>query len=232
MAVFALPARAIEPEHELGTWIGATSSLRYSDKWSLFLQGELRTWEFADNFNELLWRVAGHYDVNPKNMLAFGYVRVDTWPYTDEGLRKFYENRTYQEYLHKLPLGWGKLKNRFRLEQRWISTSEYGTEYSNRFRWKIGYTHQLKNREGGASKWYLTALNEIFIDFDNNGYWFNLNGFDKGLNQNRLYLGGGRKTGPLAKLQIGLLWQHRPEADFVRFVLGYSHNFDFRGGDN
>jgi hypothetical protein len=54
------PASAIEPEHKLGNWIGATSTLRYSDKWSLFLQGEVRTWEPAHNLNEVLWRFAGH----------------------------------------------------------------------------------------------------------------------------------------------------------------------------
>ena len=72
------PASAIEPEHKLGTWIGATSALRYTDKWSLFLQGEVRTWEPAHNLNEVLWRVAGHYDFSKKHMGAFGYVRVDT----------------------------------------------------------------------------------------------------------------------------------------------------------
>jgi len=56
-------AAAIEPEHKLGNWIGATSTLRYTDKWSLFLQGEVRTWEPAHNLNEILWRVAGHYDL-------------------------------------------------------------------------------------------------------------------------------------------------------------------------
>jgi hypothetical protein len=59
-------AAAIEPEHKLGNWIGATSTLRYTDKWSLFLQGEVRTWEPAHNLNEILWRVAGHYDYSKK----------------------------------------------------------------------------------------------------------------------------------------------------------------------
>jgi len=65
-------ASAIEPEHKIGNWFGATSALRYSDDWSLFLQGELRTWEPVQNLNELPWRVAGHYDVNKTNMVAAG----------------------------------------------------------------------------------------------------------------------------------------------------------------
>ncbi len=34
-----IPSVAQDPEHKLGNWIGATSSMRFSDKWSLFLQG-------------------------------------------------------------------------------------------------------------------------------------------------------------------------------------------------
>jgi len=70
------PAWVSEPEHRLGNWIGVNSALRYSDKWSLFLQGEVRTWEPLHNLNALLWRVAGHYDLSKKYRGAFGYVRV------------------------------------------------------------------------------------------------------------------------------------------------------------
>jgi len=231
IALFGLlcaPANAFEAEHKLGNWIGATSALRYSDKWSLFLQGELRTWETANNLNELLWRVAGLYDVDKNNKLAFGYVRVDTWPFDSGYPRKFYENRLYQEYLHKNSFGAGKLKNRFRLEQRWITTSKFGTELSHRIRWKIAYTQPINGKLGQPGNWYWTALNEIFVDLDANGYWFFLDGGKKGLNQNRLLGGFGRQLGPTSKLQLSLLWQHRPEADFWRLVLGYSYNFDFR----
>jgi hypothetical protein len=48
---------------------------------------------------------------------------------------------------------------------------------------------------------------------------------------NRLYLGGGRKTGAPSKLQLGVIWQHRPNADLFRLVVGYNHNFDLREDD-
>jgi len=51
-------------ENNLGNWIGFTSSQRISDKWSTFVQGELRTWEMVSNLNEILFRVAGLYDFN------------------------------------------------------------------------------------------------------------------------------------------------------------------------
>jgi len=230
VGVVTTPVLAIDPERELGSWIGATSALRYSDRWSLFVQGELRTWETASNLNELLWRVAGHYDFGKKHMGAFGYVRVDTWPYTDVRFRKFYENRFYQEFLIKSKWGKGKVSHRFRLEQRWITTEEFGTEFSNRARYKLGYTYPIgkKTLEPGTS--FIAALNEIFVDFDRGDYWFNLEEAEAGLNQNRLMFSGGRQLTRHSSIRVGLMWQHRPKADFIRFVVGYAHNADFRSG--
>ena len=114
---------------------------------------------------------------------------------------------------------------RFRLEQRWITTPEFGREYSNRFRYKLGFTYPL-----GQSANYLTLVNEIFIDFDNRGYWFNLEGGEAGLNQNRLLFAAGRQFTKVSKLQLGVMWQHRPSADYWRLVVGYTPNFDLRKG--
>ncbi len=224
------PAWAIEPEHKLGNWIGATSTLRYSDKWSLFLQGEVRTWEPIHNLNEVLWRVAGHYDFSKKYMGAFGYVRVDTWPYDATGLRKFDENRLFEELKIKVKWGKAKVDHRFRLEQRWITTPENGTQYSNRVRYKLSFTWPLNGDEIKPGTWYANALNEIFVDLDSKDYWFNLQEGEHGLNQNRLYGGVGKQITPHSKFQMGALWQHRPSADFWRFLISYSYNFDFRTG--
>ena len=228
IGMMAFPAQAEDGEGKLGNWIGATSTLRYSDKWSLFLQGELRTWEMASNLNELLWRVAGHYDFSEKYMGALGYVRVDTWPFNSNRFRKFYENRAFQEFLIKTKWGKIKINHRFRLEQRWITRDETGTDYSNRARYKLGITHPLNSKTIAPGTNFIKAFNEIFVDFDRLGYWFDLEGDRIGLNQNRLYAGVGRQLTALSNFQIGLMWQHRPQADFFRLILSYSHNFDFR----
>jgi hypothetical protein len=222
------PAMAIDSEKELGNWVGATSNLRYTNQWSLFLQGELRTWEMVSNLNELLWRVGGLYDLSKRYMGAFGYVRVDTWPYTEGGLRKFYENRIYEEFLIRTKCGSAKVNHRFRLEQRWITTPEYGAEYSNRARYMLQYTHPLNSDTIEAGTYFIQAFDEIFVDFDAGDYWFNLEGAEAGLNQNRLYVGAGRQLTTLSNIRLGLLWQHRPKADYFRLVLAYGHNFDFR----
>ncbi len=220
---------ADDPESKLGNWIGAQSTLVFTDHWSFFLQGELRTWEFFHNLNELLWRFAPYYNINKRYMVSIGYVRVDTWPYDDEPYQKFDENRLYEEFL--ISSKWGKklkVKHRFRLEQRWITTIEYGTEYSNRIRYKLGFTLPLKGETIEPGGYYLTLLNEIFWDFDRFDYWFDREAGESGLNQNRLLAGIGRQISSMSKFQAGIMWQHRPKADFWRLILTYTHNIDFR----
>jgi hypothetical protein len=218
-----------QPEKKLGNWIGATSSMRFTDHWNLFLQGELRTWEMASNLNELLWRIGGVYQINDKLSAAAGYVRVDTWPYDNEPYRKFYENRIYQDFVIKSK--WGKnvnIQNRFRLEQRWITTENFGTEYSNRIRYMLSFNIPISQNLEKQTSNYVAIFNEIFLDFDRFDYWFNREGDKFGLNQNRLYAGVGHRFSSNSALQFGTLWQHRPNADFFRLVLGYTQNFDFR----
>ena len=227
LGIVCIPARAGNPENKLGNWFGATSAIRYSDRWSLFAQGELRTWEMLSNLNETLFRVAGHYDFSPTTMGGFGYVRVDTWPFESGGLRKFYENRLYQELLFKQKVKNGGVSHRFRLEQRWLEV-EGQTDYSNRARYMLNYTRPLNNETIKPGTWFVQAFNEVFVDFDTNGYWFNPVPYDKGLNQNRLYFGGGRQLNPVSNVRFGLLWQHRPDIDVYRLVISYSHNFDRR----
>lgn len=221
-------SRASDPQQKLGNWIGATSSLRFSDHWNLFLQGEVRTWEMLYNLNELLWRIAPIYDINKNSLVSIGYVRVDTWPYEEELYDKFDENRFYQEYLVKHPWGKVKVNHRFRVEQRWITTTEYGTEYSNRLRYKIGFTIPLGKPKVEPGTYFIKALNEIFVDVDRFDYWFDYEERAVGLNQNRLMATVGRQLTKLSSFRIGFMWQHRPKADFARLIVAYSHNFDFR----
>jgi hypothetical protein len=222
---------AQDPEQKLGNWIGVTSSMRFINKWSFFLQGEVRTWEMASNLNELLWRTAIHYDFNKKLNGAIGYVRVDTWPYENEPYLKFHENRFFQEFLIKSKWGNLNVKNRFRLEQRWITTVEYGTGYSNRIRYMLGFTIPLNGIKVGKGANYITVFNEVFIDFDRFDYWFDREAGESGLNQNRLYAGFGHQISDFGKLGVGLLWQHRPGVNFARLLVSYSHNFDFTKHD-
>ena len=210
--------RAEDAEDKLGNWIGVNSTVRFSDHWSIFGQGELRLWEPASNLNEILWRLAGHYDINPIAMVGLGYVRVDTWSFDDGGDRLREENRFYQQFALKQAWARAKFEHRFRLEQRWFPKND-GDSYSNRGRYRLQVTIPLNHETIQPGAYFINTFNETFINFDSG---------EREFDQNRLYVAGGHQFTSASNLQLGLLWQARSSEDFFRLQFYYTHNFDLR----
>jgi hypothetical protein len=202
----------------LGNWLGVNSTVRFSDRWSLFGQGEVRFWEVASDLNETLFRIAGHYDINQIAMVGLGYVRVDTWSFDDGGDRLREENRFYQQFALKQAWARAKFEHRFRLEQRWFPEND-GDSYSNWGRYRLQVTIPLNHATIQPGAYFINTFNETFINFD---------GGERDFDQNRLYFGGGHQFTPASNLQLGLLWQARSSTDFFRLQFYYTHNFDLR----
>ncbi len=118
------------------------------------------------------------------------------------------------------------------MEQRWITTEEYGTEYGNRVRYKLGFTIPLNGTKVEKGTIFITVFDEVFIDFDRFDYWFDREAGEAGLNQNRLYAGLGHQLTDLSSFGFGFIWQHRPNANFYRLIFSYSHNLDFTKNNN
>jgi hypothetical protein len=189
--------RAEDGEDKLGNWMGLVSTVRFSDHWSIFGQGEVRFWEPASNLNEILWRFAGHYDINPIAMVGLGYVRVDTWPYDDDDGdgRVREENRLYQQFAMKQAWARARFEHRFRLEQRWFPKND-GDSYSNRARYRMQVTVPLTHATMQPGVYFMNVFNETFLNFD---------GGDREFDQNRLVVAGGHQFTPDDSLQLGLL---------------------------
>jgi len=208
------PAAAQNPEDELGNWLIYNGTVRFSQEWSIFTEGQIRLWEPVSNVNELLARAAAHYNLTPDALVGLGYLRADTWPY-DDGSREKYENRLYQQLTVWHSWAKSRFEHRYRLEQRWIKASGE-TQYSNRVRYRLQVTTPLNRESMAAGAYFLNFYNEFFIDFDD------VRTFD----QNRLYGAGGYQFTPTANLQLGLLWQARSSADYLRLQIFYTHNFN------
>ena len=220
LEIMAGTAQAEDGEDKLGNWMGVNSTVRFSDHWSLFGQGEVRFWEAASNLNETLFRIAGHYDINKIAMVGLGYVRVDTWPYDDDDAdgRDRIENRLYQQFAMKQAWARARFEHRFRLEQRWFQNND-DDDYSNRGRYRLQVTIPLNHETMQPGTYFINTFNETFINFDNG---------DRDFDQNRLYVAGGHQFTTASNLQLGLLWQARSSTDFFRLQFYYTHNFDLR----
>ena len=220
-------AQAENPENHLGSWVGANSTLRLTDRWSLFAQGEVRHWKLASDLNEILLRGAVHYDFSPRVMGGLGYVYVDFSPFEEgaNGGRDLTENRLYQQLALKQSWARATLEHRIRLEQRWFDKSgvdDYKpgtTDYSNRGRYRLQVVIPVNHESLQSGTYFINLNNETFL---------NIGEEEKVFDQNRLAMGGGHQFTPYTNLQLGLLWQARRSDNFFRLQLYYTHNFDLR----
>jgi len=208
------PARAQQnPEDELGNWLIWNGTVRFSDRWSMFTEAQVRLWEVASNLNEWFVRAAGQYDLSPQAMVGLGYAYIEVRPFETGPLTT--ENRLYEQFAIKHVWTRSLFEHRYRLEQRW--KEEAGTSsYSNRFRYRLQVTAPLNMKEMKPGAQFINVYDEIFLNFDST----------RTFDQNRLYAAWGHQFTPDSNLQLGLLWQARSMEDFFRLQIFYTHNFN------
>jgi len=228
VAVFAVAALVLtsplpvladdDPEDELGTWLIWNGTLQFTDRWFLFTESQLRSWETTSDFEEFFLRAIGLYQTSEKTWLGLGYSWIKKDPYQDQG-EESTENRLMYQFTGKQNWRVSVFEHRLRLEQRWIETNG-DTHYENRFRYRLQYTVPLGKDSIGPRTPFLNFNNEIFIRFGN---------VDKNFGQNRLYGAWGWQFDRLSNLQLGLLWKHTGQSeDFTRLQIFYTKNFDLR----
>jgi hypothetical protein len=208
-------AGAQNPEDELGNWLIYNGTVKFSDRWSMFTEAQVRLWEVASNVNEVFVRAAGQYHTSPNTLVAVGYMH--SWVDPFETAPESTENRIYEQFTGKHHWGRPLFEHRFRLEQRWIEAAGT-TDYKNRFRYRLQITTPLNRPTLQPRTHFVNIYDEVMLDFANS----HNNGFD----QNRLYAAYGWQFTEHANLQLGLLWQAKPREDFYRLQIFYTHNFD------
>lgn len=79
VAMMPVASQAQNPEDELGNWLIYNGTVRFSDRWSLFTEAQIRLWEVVSDLNEVLGRATAHYDLpDSPAMVGLGYLCADT----------------------------------------------------------------------------------------------------------------------------------------------------------
>ena len=178
-----------------------------STKWGIHLEAQIRRSDYGGDWQQLLIRPGINYTLNPHVTLSGGYARVTTYPYGDyPAVDDFPENRFWEQVAvtHKaLGLEW---THRFRLEQRLIGElaryeedGDYHVKdwrYENRIRYMLRTTIPIT----ADKKWYVPVWDEVFVNFGGN---VKRNYFD----QNRAFVGIGRKLTDSTRLEVGFMEQ-------------------------
>jgi Protein of unknown function (DUF2490) len=177
----------------LGSWNILNVKLNLNDKWSLFLEPQIRSLAFYDDFH--YYEVKGGFTTRLSKTFSFtsGIGRYDTYREGGNFITPKANNeiRTWLQLSMNQNLDRIRFEHRYRAEQRWTSNG-----YRNRFRYRLSTTTPLNKEKVEPGTLFLTVWDEIFLT-DRAPYF----------ERNRFFAGLGYEFSPNFSLQSGFINQ-------------------------
>ena len=200
-------------ENKLGSWHMYFGTNKISNKLSIHTEAQLRYYEQAENFNQLLLRTGLNYHIDANAWATFGYGYI----VTDGSFEEFpdetnsIEHRIFERFFLKNKVWEFNFEHRYTLEQRFLDFGDRN-DVQHRMRYRLQMTLPLTNT------FFLNFYDEIFINLQ-----------DDIFGQNRLYAALGINVANNLSVQMGYLKNHFSGADYDRLQIGVTYNPDLRG---
>lgn len=202
ISFFSLQISAQQADQTMGVWYMYGGSHQLSEKFAIKSLAHFRFFEFGDDFQQLLIRVAPNYKISKTVNVSVGYAYFNTDSTYGLDGGETPEHRIYEDINVKYKTNKLTWAHRFRFEQRLLEP-----EMRNLFRYQLGFSHPIDE------KWSAYLYDEIFFNFSG-----------KAFNQNWAGLGVKYKLSNTVKLQLGYMKILNTRTDFDRIQLGFSIN--------
>lgn len=191
--------------------------IRVDARWNWHNEVQYRNYNFIGDLDQLLLRTGVGYNLTQNNNnLLLGYAYVITSPYTQLDTKtRFYEHRLFLQFIHRHKLSTLSIQHRFRFEQRHIE--DRNTQWRGRY--FLSANLPIFKIPKTASTVYLSAYNELFLNFQN-----------KVFDRNRMYAAAGYQFNPWIKVEAGFMTQIFRESKTYQFQLGLYNTVPFVKG--
>lgn len=190
--------------NDLGQWDVISLELPVSEKMKVNLDLQGRVSQNLTNADQIFVRPSVGYQLTPAFSVWQGY----TWaPKFNDGFQN--ENRVWQQALFEHSYKEMAITHRIRLEERFIAGVP-GTALRAR------HMLRLSKPFGKKKRWYLLTSNEFFVNVNSRP-----GGPQSGFDQNRSFIGLGRKLNKQMSLEAGYQLQYvneRQESDSLNHI--------------
>ena len=196
-----------------GTWFQYFGSQKINKKWNWHNEIQYRDYNFIGDINQLLLRTGIGYNISENNNnILLGYAFIQSHTYVDS-VNKITknENRIFQQFITKVQLNTFYFVNRFRIEERFLTD-----DYKTRFRYFLSVNKPLNKKAMEKNAVYLSAYDEIFLNFQSPVF-----------DQNRLYGGVGYCFNNNLRVETGFMAQMFKHRTQSQFVLAFFNNLPF-----
>lgn len=196
-------AQTKSTEHLSRIWTGYFNQTRFSDKWGMWGEVQLRTKEdFVNNLSQGMIRFGLTYYITDAAKLTAGYAYVHDFPGDNHKNISAPEHRPWQQLQWHTKYGRNRMMQWIRLEERYrhkIKNDDEladGYNFNWRARYNLWYEIPFYKEAADPGSWSVILNDEIHVNF---GKQIVNNYFD----QNRFFAGFKWQAGKQSNLQFG-----------------------------
>lgn len=197
-ATHAAPAAAAD-DVQTG-WAAWFNTSKLSDRYALASDVQVRSTDDWEHVRTVIARAGVTRTWRPGLAFGAGAAYIET---VNVGGPNLTEHRLWQQAVFTISSGPRTLTQRVRLEQRFIERAGRGDAYSTRLRYSARYVVPFGAAANPKPPFYVALQNEVM--FNVSGHQ-SLNG--RLIDQNRAYVGVGRRLTPKFDLELGYLNQY------------------------
>ena len=147
---------------DLGAWYMYFGNNKISKKLNWHNEIQYRNFDAVGDLEQLLIRTGIGYDLTENNNnVLLGYGFILSQPYVNGEKKENVEHRIFQQFITKQKFGRFNLQHRYRLEERFLED-----DFRMRFRYMLGLTIPITQKEMLPKTLYASVYNEIFLHFN------------------------------------------------------------------
>jgi hypothetical protein len=211
-------AMAQPNEQGLGSWNIVNARLNLNQRWNVFLEPQLRSLQFYNNFHYYEVKGGLGYRINETFSLTGSLGTYQTFSEGGNFKQPVQQDeiRSWFQFAMRNQLGRVRFEHRYRAEQRFTQLG-----YRNRLRYRLNTVIPINGSEIKAGTFYATLWNELFLT-DREPYF----------ERNRFFVGVGYEITKKCAVQTGYIHQYdyrltdETGRDFLQVSLLF--NFDLK----
>lgn len=201
---------------EVNTWFFYLGNHKFNKNWGLHTDFQYRRNDLFANKLQVLGRLGIEYYSKQGPQYTFGYAFSRHFPYDEISMHPTNEHRLWEQMSMNDRYGRISLQHRYRLEQRflerWDDQSQFSTSevvLRHRIRYRLMLQVPINKKEMMDRTLFISAFDELIL------------GFGKGvenniLDQNRIYIGLGRRFNSQMTIQVGYQNQYVPKSNGIQ----------------
>jgi hypothetical protein len=199
---------------DTGNWFIYYGNQAINKKFNWHNEIQYRNYDFIGDTNQLLLRTGLGYNLTENNnniLLGYGFINTQKYIPNSDLKTAINEHRIYQQFITRQNFGRIFIQHRYRMEERFLPNY-----FQLRFRYFLSLNIPINKKTMDKGALYLSAYNEIFINYDKPIF-----------DRNRLYVALGFVIDKNFKVETGFMAQTLENSNRNQFQIVFFNNLPF-----